>query len=111
MKRPNQMVQMDILGPFYLSNSSTKNYIISCIDDCTRKKAASRWTERKRSKDVLEVLEEWTRTNGKPKKVMHDNTTESSLCQNRIVQAVPERERHQGQAHTCCCISTAAGQG
>jgi len=72
MKRPNQMVQTDILGPFYLSNSSTKNYIISCIDDCTRK-AASRWTERKRSKDVLDVLQDWIRTNGKPKKVMHDN--------------------------------------
>lgn len=71
-RRPNQMVQMDILGPFYLHNSSTKNYVISCIDDCTRK-AASRWTERKRSKDVLDVLQDWIRTNGKPKKVMHDN--------------------------------------
>jgi hypothetical protein len=40
-KRPNAMVQqMDILGPFYLRNSSTKNYIISCIDDCTRKVAS-----------------------------------------------------------------------
>jgi transposase InsO family protein len=71
-KRPNQMVQMDILGPFYLHNLSTKNYIISCIDDCTRK-VVSRWTERKRSTDVLDVLEDWIRTNGKPKKVMHDN--------------------------------------
>ncbi|AFU57869.1 hypothetical protein Ngar_c09270 [Candidatus Nitrososphaera gargensis Ga9.2] len=42
------VVQMDILGPFYLRNSSTKNYIIvSCIDDCTRK-VVSKWTERKR---------------------------------------------------------------
>ena len=26
MKHPNDMVQMDILGPFYLSNSSQRNY-------------------------------------------------------------------------------------
>ncbi|HEX7033766.1 MAG TPA: IS481 family transposase [Nitrososphaera sp.] len=71
-KHPNDMVQMDILGPFYLSNSSIKNYIISCIDDCTRK-VVSRWTERKRGTDVLDVLQDWMRTNGKPKKVMHDN--------------------------------------
>jgi transposase len=71
-KHPNAMVQMDILGPFYLRDSSTKNYIVSCIDDCTRK-AASRWTQRKRSTDVLEVLRDWIRTNGKPEKVMHDN--------------------------------------
>ena len=37
MKHPNDMVQMDILGPFYLSNSSQRNYIISCLDDCSRK--------------------------------------------------------------------------
>ena len=72
MKRPNQMVQMDILGPFYLRNSSSKNYIISCIDDCTRK-TASHWTDRKRGRDVLDVLQDWIAANGKPKKVMHDN--------------------------------------
>ena len=27
MKHPNDMVQMDILGPFYLSNSSQRNYL------------------------------------------------------------------------------------
>jgi hypothetical protein len=32
MKLPNDMVQLDILGPFYLSNSSQRNYIISCLD-------------------------------------------------------------------------------
>jgi hypothetical protein len=38
MKNPNDMVQMDILGPFYLNNSGAKNYfIISCLDDCSRK--------------------------------------------------------------------------
>jgi transposase len=45
MKNPNDMVQMDILGPFYLSNSSERNYFISCLDDCSRK-VASKWSER-----------------------------------------------------------------
>ena len=66
------MLQMDILGPFYLSNSSERNYIISCLDDCSRK-VASRWSERKRSVDVLDVLEDWIMINGKPDRVMHDN--------------------------------------
>ena len=47
MKKPNQMVQMDILGPFYLQNSAQKNYFISCEDDCSRK-TVSEWSERKR---------------------------------------------------------------
>ena len=73
MKRPNDIVQMDILGPFYIRNSSQRNYyIISCLDDCSRK-VASKWSERKRSVDVLNVLEEWIIINGKPKKIMHDN--------------------------------------
>jgi putative transposase len=72
MKHPNDMVQMDILGPFYLSNSDVRNYIISCLDDCSRK-VASRWSERKRAVDVLDVLENWIMNNGKPKTVMHDN--------------------------------------
>jgi putative transposase len=63
---------MDILGPFYLSNSSQRNYIISCLDDCSRK-VASKWSERKRSVDVLDVLEDWIVINGKPDRVMHDN--------------------------------------
>ncbi|MBV9177204.1 MAG: hypothetical protein JO297_09205 [Nitrososphaeraceae archaeon] len=67
------MVQiMDILGPFYISQSSVRNYNISCIDDCSRK-VASKWSERKRGIDVLDVLEEWIMVNGKPKKIMHDN--------------------------------------
>src|SRR5574339_413644 len=72
MKKPNQMVQMDILGPFYLQNCAQKNYFISCEDDCSRK-AASEWSERKRSIDVLDVLENYIVENGKPNKVMHDN--------------------------------------
>ena len=70
MKHPNDMVQMDILGPFYLSNSSQRNYIISCLDGCSRK-VASDWSKRKRTVDALDVLEEWIMINGKPKKVMH----------------------------------------
>jgi transposase InsO family protein len=72
MKHPNDMLQMDILGPFYLSNSNQRNYIISCLDDCSRK-VASKWSERKRSVDVLNVLEDWIIINGKPRKIMHDN--------------------------------------
>ena len=31
-EKPNQMIQMDILGPFYLDNSAhQKNYFISCV--------------------------------------------------------------------------------
>ena len=63
MKHPNDMmVQMDILGPFYIHHQSgERNYIIiSCIvDECSRK-VASKYSERKsRSIDVLDVLEEW----------------------------------------------------
>ena len=72
MKKPNQMVQMDILGPFYLENCAQKNYFISCEDDCSRK-VISIWSERKRSVDVLDVLEDYIVENGKPLKVMHDN--------------------------------------
>ena len=73
MKHPNDMLQMDILGPFYLSNSNQRNYIISCLDDCSRK-VASKWSERKRSVDILNVLEDWIMMiNGKPKMAMHDN--------------------------------------
>ena len=49
------MVQMDILGPFYLENCAQKNYFKSCEDDCSRK-VTSEWIERKRSIDILDVL-------------------------------------------------------
>ena len=66
------MDQMDILGPFYLSNSSQRNYyIISSSDDCSRK-VVSRWPERKRSVDILNVLEDWIMINGRRDRVMHD---------------------------------------
>ena len=47
MRHPNDMVQIDILGPFYLRNSSERNYFISCLDDCSRK-VAGKWSKRKR---------------------------------------------------------------
>jgi transposase InsO family protein len=73
MEKPNQMVQMDILGPFYIENSThQKNYFISCIDDCSRK-TSSNWSDRKRSIDVIDVLEDYIVENGKPEKIMHDN--------------------------------------
>src|SRR5574339_490646 len=73
MKKPNQqMVQMDILGPFYLQNSAQKNYFISCEDDCSIK-VSSECSERKRSVDVLDVLEDYIVENGKPHKILHDN--------------------------------------
>jgi putative transposase len=72
MEKPNQMVQMDILGPFYLQNCAQKNYIISCEDDCSRK-VSSECSERKRSVDVLDVLEDYIVENGKPHKILHDN--------------------------------------
>jgi len=61
MKHPNDMVQMDILGPFYIHQSGARNYIIIIwiVDECSRK-VASKYSERKsRSIDVLDVLEEW----------------------------------------------------
>ena len=54
MKHPNDMMQMYILGTLYLSNSSQRNYISSCLDDCSRKQA-NKWSERKTSVDVLDV--------------------------------------------------------
>ena len=63
----------------YLSNSSERNYIVSCLDDCSRK-VASKWSERKRSVDVLNVLEDWIMMiNGKPDRVMHMIMESSSL--------------------------------
>ena len=36
MRHPNDMGQIDILGPFYLHDSSERNYFIRCLDDCSR---------------------------------------------------------------------------
>lgn len=74
MKRPNELVQMDTKGPFYLKASRIKHYFIHAIDDCSRK-VVSKWCNRK-TKEALSVLKEWVKLHGKPIKVMHDGGTE-----------------------------------
>ena len=65
MKHPNEMVvQMDILGPFYLSNSSDRNYIISCLDDCSRKVVIVDGLKEKDRQTLLDLLEDWIINNG-----------------------------------------------
>ena len=43
MKHPNELVQMDTKGPFYLKGSRSKHYFIHAIDDCSRKEVVSKW--------------------------------------------------------------------
>ncbi len=74
MKHPNDLVQMDTKGPFYLKGSRNKNYFIHVIDDCSRK-VVSKWCNRRTiwySEKALSVLKEWIEFHGKPMKVMHD---------------------------------------
>ena len=75
MKHPNELVQMDTKGPFYLKASRTKHYLIHVIDDCSRK-VVSKWCNRRTSEEALSVLKEWVKLHGKPNKVMHDGGTE-----------------------------------
>lgn len=75
MKHPNELVQMDTKGPFYLKGSQNKNYFIHAIDDCSRK-VVSKWCARRTSEEALSVLKEWIETNGKPTRVMHDGGRE-----------------------------------
>ena len=75
MKHPNELVQMDTKGPFYLKASRTKHYFIHVIDDCSRK-VVSKWCNRRTSEVALSVLKEWVKLHGKPNKVMHDGGTE-----------------------------------
>ncbi len=75
MKHPNELVQMDTKGPFYLKASRTKHYFIHVIDDCSRK-VVSKWCNRRTSEAALSVLKEWVKLQGKPNKVMHDGGTE-----------------------------------
>ena len=75
MKHPNELVQMDTKGPFYLKASRTKRYFIHVIDDCSRK-VVSKWCNRRTSEAALSVLKEWVKLHGKPNKVMHDGGTE-----------------------------------
>jgi len=75
MKHPNELVQMDTKGPFYLKASRTKHYFIHVIDDCSRK-VVSKWCNRRTSEAALSVLKQWVKLHGKPNKVMHDGGTE-----------------------------------
>ena len=75
MKRPNELVQMDTKGPFYLKASRTKHYFIHAIDDCSRR-VVSKWCNRRTSEEALLVLKEWVKLHGKPMKVMHDGGKE-----------------------------------
>lgn len=75
MKHPNELVQMDTKGPFYIKASRTKHYFIHVIDDCSRK-VVSKWCNRRTSEAALSVLKEWVKLHGKPNKVMHDGGTE-----------------------------------
>ncbi len=71
MKHPNELVQMDTKGPFYLKGSRNKNYFIHVIDDCPSRKVVSKWCSRRTSEESLSVLNEWIELYGKPMKVMH----------------------------------------
>jgi transposase InsO family protein len=75
MKRPNELVQMDTKGTFYLKASRIKHYFIHAIDDRSRK-VVSKWCNRRTNEEALSVLKEWVKLHGKPIKVMHDGGTE-----------------------------------
>ncbi len=75
MKHPNELVQMDTKGPFYLKGSRSKHYFIHAIDDCSRK-VVSKWCNRRSSEEALLVLKEWVELHNKPMKVMHDGGKE-----------------------------------
>ena len=75
MKHPNELVQMDTKGPFYLKASRAKHYFIHAMDDCSRK-VVSKWCNRRTTEEALLVLKEWVRLHGKPMKLMHDGGKE-----------------------------------
>ncbi len=52
MKHPNELVQMDTKGPFYLKASRSKHYFIHVIDDCSRK-VVSKWCNRRTTEAAL----------------------------------------------------------
>ena len=75
MKYPNELVQMDTKGPFYLKCSRSKHYFIHVINDCSRK-VVSKWCNRRSSEEAWSVLKEWVKLHNKPMKVMHDGGKE-----------------------------------
>ena len=74
IKHPNELVQMDTKGPFYLKGSRSKHYFIHTIDDCSRK-VVSKWCNRRTSEEALSVLKELVELHGKPMKVMQEFTS------------------------------------
>ena len=98
MKHPNELVQMDTKGPFYLKASRTKHYFIHVIDDCSRK-VVSKWCNRRTTEEALSVLKEWVKLHGKPIKVMHDGGTEFTSTDFRnflIINGIKDKQIPKG---------------
>jgi len=70
--KPNELVQMDTLGPFYLKGTRNKNYLIHCLDDHSRR-AVSHWAQRKSTREAIATLDEWVSRHGPPDAVLNDN--------------------------------------
>ena len=70
--KPNELVQMNIVGPFYLKGTRKKNYLIHCLDDHSRK-VLSHWTQRKSTREVIATLNEWVSRHDHPEAVLTDN--------------------------------------
>ena len=98
MKRPNELVQMDTKGPFYLKTSRAKHYFIHAIDDCSRK-VVSKWCNRRTTEEALSVLKEWVKLHGKPMKVMHDGGKEFTSIEFRnflILNGIKDKQIPKG---------------
>ena len=98
MKHPNELVQMDTKGPFYLKASRTKHYFIHVIDDCSRK-VVSKWCNRRTTEEALSVLKEWVKLHGKPMKVMHDGGKEFTSIEFRnflILNGIKDKQIPKG---------------
>ena len=99
MKHPNDIVQMAMV--LTICDPDEGNYyIIRCLDDCSRK-VASRWSERKRSVDVLSVLEDGKMTNGKPKTVPHYNGKQFTSDINQTFRCTQSHRGRSNSANSC----------
>jgi transposase InsO family protein len=98
MKHPNELVQMDTKGPFYLKASRIKHYFIHTIDDCSRR-VVSKWCNRRTTEEALSVLKEWVKLHGKPMKVMHDGGKEFTSIEFRnflILNGIKDKQIPKG---------------
>lgn len=98
MKSPNELVQMDTKGPFYLKASRAKHYFIHAIDDCSRK-VVSKWCNRRTTEEALSILKEWVKLHGKPMKVMHDGGKEFTSIEFRnflILNGIKDKQIPKG---------------